>query len=388
MKDFLRRPRIFGFLALIFIAAAIFSVIGAPFKSEAVEKRELLASINGCLSSSGKNTCFKSLAGEWIRRDNIDKVFNLVEENQETPGIFENCHVMLHFLGQAAYKKYGDVTETLKRGSHACFAGFYHGTLEGYFIENNLSVYTEDDTAKLKEMIPAICLEEKAEIRKDYLECLHGLGHAFMFATDGELPLALNLCDALGESEKARWCYSGAFMENSTSTTNPDHPSKYLKADDPLYPCSILENKYLNTCYILQSMHIVDKTKADWPAVATFCRQIPEAYRKACFDGMGQSLSGFSTDHTVIRDVCLSVETEYLKECIEGVVGAIGAKYNPPFSKVLDFCSVWSNEEKSMCYEAAFDRMNNWPVNQRELRKFCATVNNSFLTESCLSRLE
>ena len=388
MKNLLRQPIFLGFLAVVAVAAVIFVATGVSVKPETVEGQEILASIDECLSDSKKNTCFKSLAEKWVEHDSVEAVFSLVEENEQSQTIFENCHVLFHFLGQAAYKKYGDVTETIRQGSPACFAGFYHGTLEGYFIENDLSAYTEADTAKLKEKIPTICLEEKALVHKDYLECLHGLGHAFMFATDGELPLALQLCDTLGEGEKASWCYSGAFMENSTSTTNPDHPSKYLKAEDPLYPCGILQDRYLSTCYILQSMHIVHKTNADWSAVATFCRQVPEPYSKDCFNGIGQSLSGFSTDPKVVRDICLSSLTDYIKECIDGVVGAMGEKYKSPFSLISDFCSVWSIGGKNMCYETAFNRMNSWSRDQKELRNFCETAAGSHLRESCLGRLK
>lgn len=373
-------------LSLAVLVLAYFLFMDAPFAYQD-SKAAALQSISNCLEAERKNSCFQALSHELIEQDKLATVFALIEENQQTPKIFEACHVFLHFVGQAAYKKVGDISETLKLGDYVCFAGFYHGALEGYFIENNLLASAEGGMEALREKVPQICQEDQSALKKDYFECLHGLGHGLMFATDGELPQALELCDALGSQSLASWCYSGAFMENSTSTTNPDHPSKYLKADDLFYPCSILDKKYLNTCYILQSMRVTHEAQGDWPQTASFCMEVPGPYRSACFNGMGQSLIGYSTDPEVTRKNCLAVSSSYQDECIAGAVGGIGERYKPPFSLISNLCSVFAGDSHSQCYQAAIRSMNNWSNDKKELGKFCQTISDGSLTAQCLAAI-
>lgn len=352
-----------------------------------ITHEDVLRSLSECHNNEKRNTCFKQIADDFVERNALSAVFMVLEENQQTPKVFESCHVLLHFMGQSAFKKFQNVRETFRNGSHACFAGFYHGVLEGYFMQANLLLPADGNFDALKKAIPKICTDtDRSGIKKDYYECLHGVGHALMFVTDGELPQALKLCDALPASE-TDWCYSGTFMENSTSTTNPDHPSKYLKKDDPLYPCDILDEKYLGTCYILQSMYFAQLTNGNWQKNIDLCMRVPVDHRGACMNGFGQNIVGYSTDPEIVKENCLLVPTPYQHSCIEGAVGAIGEKYKNPFPFISRLCTVFEGGNRETCYGTTFDAMINWTADKKELENFCTSIDETKLKNTCISRL-
>ncbi len=259
-------------------------------KNTDAARAKVLASLYDCYDSEKRNMCLKEIAAGFVAHNETDAVFQVMEENQRAARVFESCHVFLHFMGQAAYEKYGSVSEAFRHGSHTCFAGFYHGVLEGYFMQNNLLTSNTGSFDAIAKKMPSICTEpQSAGAKRDYNECLHGLGHGLMFATSGDLPQALKLCDALKGAD-AQWCYSGVFMENSTSTTNPDHPSRYLKKDDPLYPCDILDEQYLHTCYILQSMYFAQLANGDWVKISLYVWTFLHRIETPALTGWGRTL--------------------------------------------------------------------------------------------------
>ena len=83
------------------------------------------------------------------------------------------------------------------------------------------------DEASFQAEIPLVCGNEaEYEAPVVYFECTHGVGHGAMFVTEGDVPVSLKLCDALSGEAALHSCYSGVFMENSSSSTSQDHPSK------------------------------------------------------------------------------------------------------------------------------------------------------------------
>ena len=115
-------------------------------------------------------------------------------------------------------------------------------------------VYLKEKKNKVGENIadlfPRVC--GKAEDYQkpiEFNECLHGMGHAAMFITDMELLESLSLCDTFSEQRHIERCYSGVFMENSSSSTSFDHVSKYIRKDDPFYPCNSIKEKYQSLCW-------------------------------------------------------------------------------------------------------------------------------------------
>ena len=85
------------------------------------------------------------------------------------------------------------------------------------------------DQTMIRREIATVCGKETDYAAPlTYRECVHGLGHGAMYITDSDLNQALALCNALSNQKDQEACYSGVFMENSSSSTNIDHPSKFI----------------------------------------------------------------------------------------------------------------------------------------------------------------
>ncbi len=44
---------------------------------------------------------------------------------------------------------------------------------------------------------------------------------------------------------------------------NPSHPSKYLDADRPLYPCTDVDSRYKHVCYNVQNSYALQVQGGD-----------------------------------------------------------------------------------------------------------------------------
>jgi hypothetical protein len=77
-------------------------------------------------------------------------------------------------------------------------------------------------------------------------------------------------------------------MENVLAKDNPNHPSKYLKADQPLYPCTDVETKHKNLCYQLQTTYALQAQDNDFAIVFDLCAKFENSSRPACYQGLGR----------------------------------------------------------------------------------------------------
>jgi plastocyanin len=165
-------------------------------------------------------------------------------------GKFGSCHQSAHRAGHIGYEQLGE--KALIEYSPECQSGYYHGVMEAYFKDHG--------TNNLAESLTNLCPKNLNNFFEH--QCIHGIGHGLLAWTNYELPEALTACDQLPRRQDS--CWTGAFMENlsaqiATGNKNSSAPAadihltKYLKNDDPLYPCDGVDSKYQNSCYFLQT---------------------------------------------------------------------------------------------------------------------------------------
>jgi hypothetical protein len=121
------------------------------------------------------------------------------------------------------------------------------------------------------------------------------------------------------------------FMENIMDEDDPSNPSKYLKADEPFYPCTEAEVKseYKHQCYGRHGIYALKKQDNDYAKVFDLCRKVEDDFRPNCYVGLGnnaatQGTKSGATDGAqaeFIRGVCmLGQDTEALSKCFSGAV--------------------------------------------------------------------
>jgi hypothetical protein len=344
--------------------------------------------IHICIADSSQKTmCLKNAAQDFTDRYDLPQMLQVFEQNESKKDFFESCHETLHFVGRDEFEKIKNVSAALSAGNPVCFAGYYHGVLEAYLIAKHLTP-GEATEQQLQAEIPGLCQKPSSGQTKDYNECLHGLGHSLMFATDSNLPVSLKLCDTLEGDSDQQWCYSGVFMENSTSSTNPDHPNQYLKKDDPMYPCDTLDAKYLTMCYTLQSFYLAQLSNFDWPTTMDWCRKVPSSYRGGCFNAVGQNQVGFTQDYQVmIKNCALVTELEYHISCIQGVVGALHDRYNDGPKKMVEVCNILDISLQPACFERTISIIKSLDSAKPQASMICSEISSATYKEHCVAAL-
>lgn len=273
---------------------------------------------------------------------------------------YGDCHENAHLTGRFAYEFLGD--KAFKACSHECHSGCYHGATEAFFKDHG--------TANLAKDLKTICSSELNPFFSH--QCIHGIGHGLMAWSNYEIFDALKSCDLLEQQQDS--CWTGVFMENIIGglSNSKGHFTKYLN-DDPLYPCTAVEDKYKNACYFMQTSRMVKLFSGDFQKIAQACGQAPEAYRSPCFQSMGRDVGGRwrGNPKEEIKSCGYVSSALYRIDCLSGAVQ--DAFWDPSGQdSALDFCRLLTRtEEKDSCYATIFSRAPQVLFKQDEREAFC-----------------
>jgi hypothetical protein len=236
----------------------------------------------------GDVACLEQGFGNLTYEDGPKTAISVLEQRMATDSVVQSdCHRIAHILGAAALVRYeGNVARAFVEGSAVCSSGYYHGLLERAFA----GVSSRDELAGVAR---DLCNDPEIT-RTTYHEyqCLHGLGHGLMIHTGYQLPFSLSVCDRLRTSWEQTSCTGGVFMENVSSSYGIE--SRWVKEDDLVYPCTVVERRHKLYCYLLVTSRILPETEYDWKKTASICSGVERDWVDSCFQSYGRDASGFS----------------------------------------------------------------------------------------------
>jgi hypothetical protein len=213
-----------------------------------------------------------------------------------------DCHRVAHAIGSASLaRNKGNVARTFAQGSSSCFSGYYHGVLE-----RSLVGARSRDAKALGRVVTSLCKEIGLE-KTLWLayQCLHGLGHGLMITTGYTLPLSLKVCDRLATPWQRTSCNGGAFMENIS--TSYGVTSRWLRDDDPVYPCNMVAEEDKIKCYEIVTSRILrtPTVGGSWEKTSEICAAAEKNWVTACFRSLGRDSAGQAhQDPEKIRELC------------------------------------------------------------------------------------
>ena len=142
------------------------------------------------------------------------------------------------------------------------------------------------------------------------------MGHGFMGLYHNEVFDSLKACDALSDEFEREQCSGGVFMENVMDEDNPSTPSKYLKADQPFYPCAEVKAEYKHQCYARNAVYALKKQGDDFAKAFELCgKEVEDGFRPSCYVGLGNQVAAQSTSN----DATEGAQPEYIRElCMQG----------------------------------------------------------------------
>ncbi len=278
-------------------------------------------------------------------------IADIKERAAENSGVLGNCHPLMHVIGRQAALSYDKVSSAFLAGDSYCWSGYYHGIMEGMILKMGKDRLLSD--------LNNICsdIPGKAKYSFDYFNCVHGIGHGVMALSGDEVLDSLKSCDILKGDWEQNSCYGGVFMQNiidSTNVADTDNIVKYLKPNEPMYPCNIVGDKYKSQCYLGQSSYALQQTGYDFKKVFDMCQAVAEPYRDICNQSMGRDVANQSShEPQLTKNRCdIPNETSATTNCIIGAVKEIISYYHSD-TQAKVFCNTVDAEYRSMCSNVA-----------------------------------
>jgi mono/diheme cytochrome c family protein len=326
---------------------------------------------------TGDSTCYLQAFGNLAYREGPRQALALLSQKIATdPAIEATCHPIAHTIGAGALLRFhGNVGKAFGEGNPTCGSGYYHGLLQW-----KLAGVTPDKVASVAR---TVCSNAKIRANAyDYYQCVHGLGHGLMLYTRYDLPQALKLCHRLATSYDSVSCTGGVFMENQQSSYGIQ--SKYLKKDDLLYPCDVVQDQDKLYCYLLVTSYILPQVGWDWKKAADWCRKSDANYVQYCFQSYGRDASGSAReDPDGIMQNCSQAGSGE-RECIFGAVRDI-LNNDPSDVRSKELCTKVDSQFRSYCTYGIGSIVGTYYSTSAERHAACVKFSPTGLLSECLN---
>jgi len=338
------------------------AAIVGPFKANTQR-------LEGCLDAECRRQAFGNVAF----REGPKPALDLFEEKQKSDQAVESdCHRIAHTIGSASLQHHkGSVAQALSAGRATCWSGYYHGVVERAFLGSS------------KDELPAksrsICVGEDIR-RTSYIayQCVHGLGHGLMIHTGYDLTESLRVCDLLTTDWDRTSCHAGIFMENISSSYGVK--SRWLRDNDLIYPCNVVEAKHKLYCYLMVTSRILAANGYDWQKTVKTCKQSEPAWIARCFQSLGRDASGTTRqDVPQILDICARAAKQ-ARECIYGAARDIVSNDAGP-KRATPLCDSAPASTRSYCFEGIGTILGGLHAYRDERRAACRAVTKRYFAE-------
>ena len=366
--------------------------------------------LQGCgRAGAKKQECLEGALTSVLGTAGVDKAMGaLLILSREDQDVARDGHVYAHGIGISAYKSPETVAQTFALCTADFQSGCYHGVIQAYFGDSR---GTQGGVTPAK--LNGLCQPYRAPDKR-WLEfqCAHGIGHGVMAVESHHLLKALDSCDLLADSFEKQACWGGAFMENVVNATAPHHmsvtrvadagehaehggdehaghggaehpaahdstthaaeghaghdmsameghgdhaaeePFKALDPNEPLYPCTVVQERHRSACYLMQTSPILYANKGDFADAARQCGRSPEAYRYTCYVSLGRDANSWSRgNREQAVTYCRAAPEVGQPWCIIGVVKNIVDVTADPRDG-MSFCLLAPDHTKPSCYNA------------------------------------
>ena len=353
----------------------------ADFVSEASRKAGKIpafkpdaTTVAECATKAGFQ-CYRQAFGNLAYREGPQRALALLQADSRTvPGVEADCHQIAHSIGHAALAHFhGNAGEALAHGGMTCNSGYYHGVIE-------LSI-AGLPRSKVVPIARRLC-SSPAVTKVTFLlyQCVHGLGHGLMIYSGDDLPYALQVCGELTTSFDQVSCTGGVFMQNldTTMVTSP-----YLRAKNPIYPCTIVSTKDKYYCYLQVTERILQVVGYNWPKVAAWCRRSEPGWVAICFQSYGRDASGTSQYHPR-KTLALCAEAGNMEgECIYGAARDYGNNFAGG-RQAAQFCNLAAAKYRARCFEGVGTILGALHTYEAGRRAACAAVTPRRYLTACL----
>jgi plastocyanin len=295
-------------------------------------------SLEECISYYGTSTsqsfCWGQTLMQVIRDEGVAAAFEAIEPMHSTPEFEQQCHDVMHILGQATYGDFIEDPDRVQTNplTTACGYGFYHG-----FIETMLVDLGRGDMRTAHDYCESLATTQglgtdSAQGRASEA-CYHGVGHALFDTIDSSLwgsarrmvSSVTRECERLTENPmKQEICMSGVYNSLANAFANRDYYLAFEAGSDRI--CAEEPFRYQHRCYIEVSTSMLRNLKYDYDTSIAHIRSLPAHSRwttlRAYIDG---ELRHQTVDLTPAKATALCeafADTDERLDCLSGALRA------------------------------------------------------------------
>ncbi len=293
------------------------------------------------------------------KRPLYEKYIDVLGANGILDGIevvYPKCHSEAHDLGKVIYAHVQDIALGLRICEDRCYSGCMHGVLmEAFtFAQDSDDPDGHIDFDLIKPVMNELCYENEQMVASySPGDCAHGVGHALMFLSYYDVPLAVKSCSGFDNSIMVYYCATGAYMEYVTEKDNIDAKTQSL-----FYPCDTYD--YPAACARYKSVHVIRRhyyEKKSTTELVQECLKLDGKFRIGCFHGHGNAHMGAIVNGRVsLSDVCEYGTDDDQFACIDGAMERM-SKYHK--AKALKVCDGLVGRNKKTCLGAVERGMYN-----------------------------
>ena len=335
--------------------------VAAPFRPDS--KR-----LSDC--RNGNFECLEQAFGNLTFNEGPKIALARLQTMSTTDGsVASDCHRISHRMGSAALSRYKDkVAPAFIAGSPVCASGYYHGIIERAFLGQ--------PTDKLGVVARQLCADPQiADQRFLEYQCIHGLGHGLMIYTGYDMPGSLKTCDGLQSDFDQISCSGGVFMENFSSSYGVT--SKYLRKNDPIYPCDAVAERYKAQCYGLVTANLLKSTNYDQKKTAAGCRRSEPRWLSVCFESFGRDVSGLAGRSASKALASCRLAGDNQGDCLYGVAREI-VNSDAAGERGARFCQRVPQRHRSRCFSGVGSVMSSIEPTQDALRAACRRLSGRY----------
>ena len=321
--------------------------------------------IEGC----SDNGCFEQAYGNVAYREGALVALTRLDE-QYGNGSDPACHRVAHTIGSAVLaRNRGNVAKTFAEGTASCWSGYYHGVLERALI--GVRGYRPE---RLGQVARGLCDDAGVRaVRWLAYQCLHGLGHGLMITSGYDLPVSLKVCNHLAADWDQESCKGGVFMENIS--TSYGVRSRWVRDDDPVYPCNAVARDDKSTCYQLATSRVLQVVGADWERVAEVCAGVEKGWTQQCFESMGRDVSTKThRDAEGISEACAAARPHGgERECVRFAAMDITGNFTGGEEAAV-LCSSTAGDLRAACFHAIGTIMGRFHTTDAQRSQACREI--------------
>jgi len=303
----------------------------------------------------------------------------------------EHAHEYAHGIGIEAYGLSPDIQATFAACGDGYSSGCRHGVIQAYFESRDAVTQSE---------VEALCQPFKSATASRWVlfQCVHGMGHGLTMYRGHDLRArsATATCSRTGgiasrvtaaRSWKRDQCDDAASPRDHAAAHGHHMAMATFKAmdpADPLYPCSIMADRYLHACYQMQTSVMLNLNHGDMADAARSCERAPAQVRPVCFQSLGRDITSYTArDPQKSADMCDKAREPYRPACYFGAAKAL-VDWTATTESAFTFCRIVAAQPGGpTCYQALGEEIATLLATTPEREEQCLRAQEPQAVDAC-----